>query len=74
MELEKEAVARAFKRHGGVLPDAPDGPILPGFDPRALAEAICEEIERCGLMGWPRISLHMDVLDAAQLMQFLRRG
>lgn len=58
----------------GCLPDAPDGPVIPRFDAKVLAAAIEQEIIRAGQYGWSKITLHMDVPDAALLAQHLRRG
>jgi hypothetical protein len=55
------------------LPIAPDSPILPRFDPRALAAAIECEMERANICGFTKMSIHMDIYDAAQLAKFLRK-
>lgn len=72
---DTRAVLEAIKRHGGLhnLPPAPDGPIVPEFDARKLAEAIEHEIARAHAVGWTRISLHMDLMNAIRLAQALRR-
>jgi hypothetical protein len=55
------------------LQTAPSGPILPRFDPKALAAAIECELERANVAGWTKLSIHMDAIDAAQLAKFLRK-
>ena len=67
-------IRAAIKRHGGLenLPDAPDGPLLATFEPVAVAAAIEQEILRARTNGWPRISLHMDLVDAAALAHALK--
>ena len=56
----------------GCLPSAPDGPIVEHFDRVALAQAIESEVQRASLVGWTKITLHMDMLDAMQLARVLR--
>ena len=68
----KLAVERMMRNYG-CLPDAPDGPVLPAFNPATLAEAIEKEIVRSGEYGWSKITIHMDVPDAMMLAKFLRR-
>lgn len=65
----------ALRNHGGAmnLPDAPDGKILSTFEPFGLADVIELEINRAHIMGWTKISLHMDIPDAAALAAALRR-
>jgi hypothetical protein len=65
-----ETVIRQAAR--GTLLAAPDGPIVHRFDPVLLAQAIDQELARCAVMGWPKISLHMDVRDAMLLARLLR--
>jgi hypothetical protein len=72
-EIEKIKVARALKKYDGVLPDAPTGPIIEKFDPVRLAEGIEQEIARCRIYGWQKITMHMDIIDAAKLAHVLRR-
>jgi len=62
------------RQPGGVLAGTPTGPVLDNFDPRELADAIEDELIRCGERGWNKITLHMDVRDALLLARFLRRG
>lgn len=57
----------------GCLPAAPDGPVIPEFDARNLALAIEQEVQRAGQYGWSKITLHMDIPDAALLAQYLRK-
>lgn len=56
----------------GCLPAAGDGPVIPRFDAEALATALEQEVNRSGEYGWSKITLHMDVPDAAALARFLR--
>lgn len=71
---DKHLVSQAIKRHGGVenLPPAPDGPLVATFEPRAVAAAIEQEIFRARMNGWPRITIHMDLVDAAALANALK--
>lgn len=71
---DKRLIQAAVKRHGGVenLPPAPDGPLVTTFEPRAVAAAIEAEIFRARMNGWPRISIHMDLVDAAALAGALK--
>lgn len=74
--MNQEGGARAVEKmmsQYGCLPSAPDGPIVAEFNPKALAKAIEQEVKRCHDYGWPKITLHMDVSDAAKLAHFLRR-
>jgi hypothetical protein len=57
-------------QHGGSVPD---GPVIPCFDPRALAEAIEQEVARSRILGWGKISLHFDVEDAAEFARWLKK-
>ena len=75
--MDHHAGARLVERliqQYGCLPSLTDGPALPSFDPQALAQALEHEIARAGEYGWTKITLHMDVPDAALLAQHLRRG
>lgn len=72
-EIHKERIAEEWTESGGKLKKAPNGPIIPEFAPIPLAQALEQEIRRAHLYGWPKISLHMDILDAAMLAAFLRR-
>lgn len=58
---------------GGVslLPQM-DGPIVSQFEKTALANALLQEVARAQVMGWPRISIHMDLLDAVALAAALK--
>lgn len=68
-------VERAIQRAGRVekLPLI-DGPVVERFEPRALASALEQEVQRAMEVGWPKISLHMDVADAKKLALYLIRG
>lgn len=74
MAQDKALLRAAIKRHGGLenLPDAPDGPLLATFEPHAVGAAIEQEIIRARANGWPRISIHMDLADAAALAHVLK--
>ena len=56
----------------GCLPSGPDGPIIAEFSPSAFAEALEQELDRCALYGWPKITIHMDAPDARLLLQYFR--
>jgi hypothetical protein len=71
IEQHRQAIIERVK--SGKLKDAPTGPILTRFDPKALAAAIECEVDRSNVMGWTKLSIHMDVFDAVQLAKFLRR-
>lgn len=71
-EQQRQAIIERVK-NGGQLQTAPSGPILPRFDPLALAAALECEVERANIMGWTKLSIHMDAYDAVQLAKFLRR-
>jgi len=58
----------------GCIPPAPDGPAIPEFEPLALAQAVEHELHRCGMVGWSKVTLHMDVQDAVALAQYLRNS
>lgn len=58
----------------GCLPTAPDGPIVEHFDCIALAQAIESEVQRGALVGWSKITLHMDMFDALELARVLRKA
>lgn len=75
MTDHKAGLRRAIHRAGGLtgLPEAPDGPLLERWNARALAQALDQEIARARLMGWPKITLHMDTADAERLARLLRK-
>jgi len=52
--------------------EPPDGPILPAFEPKALASAIESECRRIEGLEGQRITIAMDPIDARQLVKFLR--
>lgn len=70
-DAEIKQILRA-QQAGGILRDTPEGPVIDTFEPYRLAYAIEQEIERCKKNGWPTITMHMDVIDAALLARFLR--
>lgn len=57
----------------GCLPATGDGPVIARFDRNALAAAIECELSRASEYGFTKITLHMDLPDAALFAQFLRR-
>lgn len=67
-----EKVAKLIQRYG-CLPDAGDGPVLPRFEPLAVAKAIEGELLRARDYGWSKITLHMDIPDAVLLAKQLRK-
>jgi hypothetical protein len=71
----KQGLIHLLRRGKSVLDlqAAPDSPILPRFDPRALAAALECEIGRANICGFTKMSIHMDIIDAAQLVKFLRK-
>ena len=75
MEVEDpriQEVARTIGRHG-YIPDAPDGPILSHFNAKQLAAGIKHELNRASLLGFTKVAINMDLLEAHSLMQFLER-
>lgn len=56
------------------LPAAPDGPRLEAFSAFELAGALECELRRAGERGHAKISVHLDLIDAAALAAFLRRA
>jgi hypothetical protein len=71
-EAGQRRVAQLLREYGCIPQEAPDGPIVTKFGPLALAQAIEQELNRCADMGWPKLTLHMDVPDALALAKFLR--
>lgn len=57
----------------GCLPATGDGPVIARFDRMALAAAIECELNRASEYSFTKVTLHMDLPDAALLAQFLRR-
>jgi hypothetical protein len=66
-EQYKRAVAAA--RSGALLPD---GPIIPGFHPEQMAQAIESECLRTRSLIGQKITIHMSPEDALALANFLR--
>ena len=66
-EQYKRAVAAA--RSDAPLPD---GPIIPGFHPEQMAQAIEGECVRTRSLVGQKITIHMDPEDALALAKFLR--
>lgn len=73
-KVSERGVQEAIRRAGGVdrLPLV-DGPVVPEYSRRHLADALDAEIARCAEVGWTKVSLHMDVRDAMLLARDLRR-
>jgi hypothetical protein len=69
--VQKRQLAKLLDQFGCV-PDAPDGQVLPAFSPQLLAQAIENEIKRCHIYGWNKITVHMDLKDAIELMNYLK--
>ena len=72
-EQHRQNVERMFESKG-ILPGLPEGPIVPRFHAQQLAAAIEHELNRADFMGLTRVSISMDLIDAAELMKFLRKG
>lgn len=76
LAMDQQAGVRMIEKlmqQYGCLPSLTDGPVLPQFDALALAQALEQEVNRAGLYGWTKITVHMDIPDAALLAQYLRR-
>jgi hypothetical protein len=67
------AVERMMQKYG-CLPSAPDGPAVEHFTPLAVAQAIEHELNRASEYGFTKVTLHMDLIDAALLARELRKG
>jgi hypothetical protein len=52
--------------------EVPQGPILPRFEPEALAASIEQECGKIRLLHSPRVTLVFDPEDAIELVRFLR--
>jgi len=77
VELKQEGGARAIEKliqTYGCLPHTGDGPILPCFQPKAVAKGIEDEVRRAGDYGWSKITIHLDIPDALKLAEFLRKA
>lgn len=66
-------IERMMQKYG-CLPAAPDGPTIALFNPHDLAAALETEMNRASDYGFTKITLHMDMLDAALLAKYLRKG
>jgi hypothetical protein len=73
-DLHKAALQRQLQRSGGVLPDAPDGPILESFKALEFAQALEHELQRAGGAGMTKIAVYMNFNDAQELASYLRRS
>jgi len=71
-EAAKAQIAKLIQTYGCVPVNAPDGPVVERFDPERLSDAIQSELNRATESGWTKITLHMDLLDAALLAKHLR--
>jgi hypothetical protein len=73
-ERQRRELEQKLREIGGVekLGPAPDGPIVNKFAPGAIARAIEQEVARAKLVGWTKISIHMDLEDALALALALR--
>lgn len=70
-----DALNRAMRNAGGVDNlRVIDGPRLTEFTPDGLADALEQELTRAHEVGWPKISIHLDLADARVLAKYLRRG
>lgn len=61
-------------RQYGCLPTIGAGPVLNEFSALGLAEALEQELNKCAELGLAKITLHMDLKDAASLARVLRKG
>lgn len=76
VELSDQEKAKAIVQElvrARKLGPAPDGPIIERFDPLALAQIIEMELTRCARLDLPKLSIHMDTLDAQLLASALRK-
>lgn len=73
LTMDEQLRQAAKKAARNELPLAPDGPVIERFDPKRLAAALELELARSRARGWPRITIHMDLDDAAKLAHALRR-
>jgi len=69
----KKRIANLVREYGCVPAAAPDGPLLLRFNAGKLGAAIERECARARVVGWTKITLHMDLQDAALLARHLRR-
>lgn len=59
----------------GCLPSIDGGgQVIPAFERVNLATAIEQELSRAGDYGFTKITIHMDLPDAAKFARFLRGG
>lgn len=76
MGMKSEGGARIVEKliqQYGCLPATGDGPVISRFDRNAIAAGIECELSRASDYGFTKITLHMDLPDAALLAKFLRR-
>ena len=73
MSVDESKVLGAARRGRAGQIEVIDGPRLEAFNPSKLGAALAQEIARAGERGWPKISIHLDIADAAQLAAYLKR-
>ena len=75
--VDKTSGARAVEKliqQFGCLPSVPEGEVIDAFTPAGLGRAINYEINRAKEYGFVKITLHMDLPDAAKLASYLQKG
>lgn len=73
-QYHKDRLQELLIKTGGVLQEAPTGPVLERFDPLRLAQGIEHELARLQGLPFRKIRLDMNDRDAAALAAFLRRA
>lgn len=73
MAKDPRAVVEQLLRSGRKFEDAPDGPIIERYTPLGLSQIIDRELNRCAVMGWDKITIHLDQVDAQMLAMDLRK-
>lgn len=68
------AAVESLMRQYGCLPQIGQGSTLNEFNPLGLAQALEQELNKCAELGLAKITLHMDLKDAASLARVLRKG
>jgi hypothetical protein len=71
-EAGRLAIEKIMQTYG-CLPSAGDGPVLSAFDSTLLADALDSEVNRARDYGWSKITIHLDIPDAAKLAAHLRK-
>ncbi len=72
-EVHRQRLVEQLRRNP-VLPDAPDGPVLPCFAALELAQALEQEVNRANGRGHTKIQINMNFEDATALASYLRRA